>query len=215
MTGLLLGVLGVFLILVTDEILWRFRVVRGEVSRKLVHIWVGTYIAIWPFIMGWEAIQLLAAAMLVVISISRQFRIFKGIHNVKRRTYGEYFFPISVGLCALITDSKWIFMASILHLSLADGLAALVGTRFGKRTYYRIFGQNKSWVGTGTFLLLSGYIIFVAVAGDIGDFASVSPLVVIWLPLLATAAEGVAVYGTDDLLVPLVVVTVMEALTRT
>ncbi len=215
MLGPILGLVGVFIIVASYEILWRLGVVRGEFSRRMVHIWVGTYIAIWPFFMSWEAIQILAAAMLVVVSLSRRFHILKGIHSVNRRTYGEYFFPISVGLCSLITDSKWIFMASILHLSLADGLAGLIGTRFGKRTYYRIFGQNKSWIGTGTFLLLSVYIVFVAVAGDIGAFATVSPLVVIWLPLLATAAESVAVYGTDDLLVPLIVVTVMELLTTT
>jgi len=212
MLEIFFGLAGVFIILATDELLWRLKVVRGELSRKIAHIWVGTYIAIWPFFMTMEQVQLLAAVMLAVVAISRRYHVFQSIHAIKRRTYGELFFPISVGLCALITDSKWIFMASILHLSLADGLAALAGTYFGKHTRYKIFGQYKSWIGSLTFLLLSTYIIFTAVAGDIGEFANASPWLVIWLPLLATAVESVTVYGTDDLAVPLVVVLALETL---
>ena len=211
LAGPMLGVAGVFIILAFDELFWRLRIFEGELSRKLAHIWVGTYIAIWPFFMTMEQIVVLSVAMLAVVTISRRYQIFKSIHDVKRRTYGEFFFPISIGICALLTDSKWIFMASILHLSLADGFAALAGTYFAGKTRYKIFGGYKSWVGTGTFLLLSTYIIFVAVAGDIGEFASVDSTIVIWLPLVATVVEGVATYGADDLLVPLVVTGILEA----
>lgn len=211
MLEILIAVAGVFIILITDELFWRFRIFKGELSRKLAHIWVGTYIAIWPFFLTMREIQLLALAMLIVVTISRRYQIFKSIHSVKRRTYGEYFFPISIGVCALITDSQWIFMASILHLSLADGFAALAGTYFAGRTKYKIFGAYKSWVGTGTFLLLSTYIIFVSVAGNIGEFANVESSIVLWLPLVATLAESVAVYGVDDLLVPVVVAGILEA----
>lgn len=210
MIGPLIGVLGVFIIITTDELFWRLKVFQGELSRKLAHIWVGTYISIWPFFMTMRQIQILALAMLIVVTISRRYQIFKSIHAIKRRTYGEYLFPLSIGLCALITDSKWIFMASILHLSLADGFAALAGTYFAGKTRYKIFGQYKSWIGSGTFLLLSTYIIFVAVAGNIGEFATVDSSIVIWLPFVATVAESIAVYGTDDLLVPLIVAGILE-----
>ena len=210
MPGALLGLSGVFVILMTDEILWRLKVLRGEPSRGLVHIAVGTFIAFWPFFMSMRAIQIIALLMLVVIAISRKFHIFQGIHAVKRRTYGEFFFPISVGLCALITDSSVVFMAAVLHLSVADGLASLIGTKFGGKTKYRIFGQNKSWLGTASFYVISLGIMAVVGIGNIELFLHANVWLLAALPLIATAAESVAVYGTDDLVVPLIVVSVLQ-----
>lgn len=215
MAGALLGVCGVFVILMTDEILWRLKVLRGEASRKLVHLLVGTFIAFWPFIMTMTAIQILAVAMLVVVALSRQYHIFQGIHAIKRLTYGEYFFAISVGLTAYITDSKWIFVAAILHLSLADGLAALVGKRFGKKNHYKILTQYKSLAGTATFCLVSFVITAVCVLIDIELYTRANVWIIACLPLFATLAESVGVYGTDDLVVPLLVVGVLETIKTT
>jgi dolichol kinase len=212
MPGALLGLSGVFIILMTDEIFWRFKILRGEPSRGLVHILVGTFIAFWPFFMSMRAIQVIAALMLVVIAISRRYRIFQGIHAVKRRTYGEFFFPISVGICALVTQSDLIFMAAILHLSLADGLASLLGTRFGGKTKYRIFGQNKSWIGTGAFYLISLLIMVYVGIVHVDLFLHANVWFLAALPIAATLAESVAVYGTDDLVVPILVVVALNAL---
>lgn len=210
MSGALLGICGVFLIIMTDELLWRLKVLRGEKSRGLVHVLVGCYIASWPFFMSMGVIQLIALAMLIVIALSRRFHIFQGIHAVKRKTYGEFFFPISVGLCALITQTDLIFMAAILHLSLADGLASLVGTKWGGSTKYRVFGQNKSWLGTGVFYVLSTAIIGSITLGNMHLFLHANVWVLALLPLIASVIEGLAVYGTDDLLVPLVVIGVLQ-----
>lgn len=212
MAGVLFGVCVVFVILMTDEILWRLKLLRGEPSRQLVHILVGSFIAFWPFLMSFEAIQLLALAMLVVITISRKYKIFQGIHAVKRRTYGEYFFPISVGIAALVTDSKAIFAASILHLSLADGLAAWLGSRHGDKTRYRVFGQNKSWFGTLTFLAVSICIIGGVAFTQMDHFIYANVWLLALLPILTAGLESIAVYGTDDLVVPLVVLFALKSL---
>ncbi len=214
MTGILLGLAGVFIILVVDEIFWRLHILRGEVSRKLVHVLVGTYVAFWPFMMEFKDIQLLSLAMLVVIAVSRKFHIFQSIHDVKRKTLGEFFFPLSIGICALITQSEWVFAAAILHMSLADGLAALVGVSFGDSTRYRIFGKTKSWVGTITFYLTSLFIVSLVLLYKIETYDIYSVLIGASLPIVATLAESIAIYGTDDLLVPIVVCSMLELMQR-
>ena len=212
MSGALLGICGVFLIITTDELLWRLKALRGEKSRGLVHVLVGSFIATWPFFMSMRAIQLIALAMLVVIATSRKYHIFQGIHAVKRRTYGEFFFPISVGLCALITQTDLIFMAAILHLSLADGLASLIGTRWGGKSKYKIFGQSKSWLGTAVFYAISTAIIGFTTLGHMDLYLHANVWVLALLPLAASAVEGVAVYGSDDLVVPLMIVGTLQYL---
>lgn len=212
MLGPFLGVLGILVVLLIDEVFWRLNVVRGEASRKIDHIIIGSYIAIWPFMMSMREIQILAVAMLVVISISHRYHIFQSIHAIKRRTYGEYFFPISVGVVAAITSSPWIFMAAILHLSLADGLAAIVGSKFGKITKYRIFGQSKTLIGTAFFFVISQLIITIMLVGNFKEFQTISVWIIVWLPLVASLAEAVAVYGTDDLVVPILIAVILETL---
>jgi phytol kinase len=208
----LLGIGGVFFILFTDELLWRLKMLRGEKSRGLVHVLVGSFVAFWPFFMSMRAIQIIALAMLVVIAISRKYHIFQSIHAVKRRTYGEFFFPISIGLAALITRTDLIFMAAILHLSLADGLASLVGTRWGGKTKYNFLGQTKSWLGTGVFYVISLGIISAVTFGHMDLFLHANVWLLALLPVVAALTEGVAVYGTDDLIVPLLVVGVLQYL---
>jgi phytol kinase len=212
MLGPFFGILGVFLILILDELLWRLKVVRGELSRQIVHIAVGTYIAFWPFVMSMKEIQILAVAMLVVVSISRRYHIFQSIHAVKRRTYGEFFFPISVGLVALMTESGWVFAAAVMHLSVADGLASYVGSTWGKSSAYKILGQNKSWIGTLTFFVSSLLIITTMLVIENGRYEVANTWLALCLPLVATVSEGLAVYGTDDLVVPLIVAGILESL---
>jgi dolichol kinase len=86
-------------------------------------------------------------------------------------------------------------------MSLADGLAAIVGTKLGAGNQYFVFGHRKSVAGTATFAAIS-VLIFV------GYFAVV-PFAFTWwfVPVVAAATvlENVAVEGLDNLLVPLLV----------
>lgn len=212
MAGALVGIFGVILIVVTDEIFWRLKVLRSEPSRALAHVLTGAFIAFWPFFMSMRAIFVLSIIAFIGIAISRRLRIFQSIHAVKRRTYGEFFFPIGIGLCALITDSSYIFMAAILHLSVADGLASMLGTRFGKRTKFKVLGQNKSWIGTAVFYLISLTVMAYVGIVHVDLFLHANVWLLALLPVIATLTEAVSVYGTDDLTVPLVVIIILQLL---
>ncbi len=212
MLGPLFGIVGVLIILVTGELFWRLRIFKGEFTREFTHILAGTFVAFWPFFMTFEQIQVIAGLAIIAIAVSRRYHIFQSIHAVKRRTYGEFFFPLSVLLVAGITDSKAIFVAAILHLSLADGLAAYIGTRYGQKNSYKILGQTKSLYGTAAFLATSLLIMAAALISDVAAFSTISVWLVVWLPVMATLTESIAVYGTDDLLVPLLVAIVLQSL---
>jgi dolichol kinase len=45
-------------------------------------------------------------------------------------------------------------------MSLADGLAAVIGTRYGNRQKYLVLGYTKSVLGTLTFFVVSLGILF-------------------------------------------------------
>lgn len=196
----ILSIFIVFLVLCVSELGWRKHWFDNEVGRKFVHITVGSFVAFWPFFMSWNQIRLLSVAFLAVVLTSNYFKIFHAINSVQRPTYGEVFFAATVGLLTLITHSKGIYAAALLQMSLADGFAAIVGTRFGRDNKYHLIGHSKSIVGTATFLvislaLLTGYSLFsvhgLPIAFVVGGAVS------------AALIENLAAFGLDNLLVPL------------
>jgi dolichol kinase len=129
--SLILSVCAVFCILVLSELWHRRHAGSNELSRKFVHVTVGSFVAFWPFFLSWNQIVFLSGAFLVGIAASKYLNIFQAIHSVQRPTWGEIFFAMAVGIIALVTQSKGIYAAALLQMSLADGLAAVIGGRFG------------------------------------------------------------------------------------
>jgi len=201
----------VLLILIISEVLWNAKVLKGEFGRKFVHIIVGSFVAFWPFYMSFRTIQLISIAFLVVVLASRRLKIFKAIRTVDRESWGDILFAVGVGLTATIAPNDWVFMVAILNLSLADGIAAIVGKRLGKNNRYKVFGYEKSIAGTMAFWLVSLAILLVAL--NFGSNQAVSLAVVMWLPLAAAALENVAILGFDNIFVPLLVVLILNPMT--
>lgn len=196
-----------FCILLGAEYLSRSKDIHAELTRKLVHVAVGSFVAFWPFFLSWRQIQLLSLAFFVVICLSIKFNIFRSIHAVKRSIIGELLFAVVIGLLATIASNEWVFMAAMLHLSLADGLAAVVGIGWGDNNSYRVFGRMKSLAGSVAFLITSFCILaaYGLFAGSATSFATL-----LWLPFLATAVENLAVQGTDNLVMPLAIALVLS-----
>lgn len=197
----LLSVLAVLIVLLISELGWRKHWMRGEFGRKFVHITVGSFVAFWPFFLSWDEIRLLSLAFLVVVVISDRLKLFHAINSVQRPTFGEICFAAVVGLLTFVTHSKGVYAASLLQMSLADGFAAIFGTRFGRDNKYHLWGHHKSVVGTLAFLLTSLIILIgYSVWGH-----SLSIAVIVLGAAVAAAIENVAPLGLDNLLVPLFV----------
>jgi len=202
MLALLLTVLAVLALLLINELWWRSRDVHTEFGRKFIHVTVGGFVAFWPFFLSWRQIELLSLAFLVVVIASKYLRLFQAIHSVQRPTLGELFFAVAVGSVALVTHDKWIYAAALMQMAFADGLAAIIGVQYGNRLKYLIFKHPKSAVGTLTF-----FVVSLAVMLAYGHYSGVSVTIgyALLVSALATALENVAVFGLDNLLVPLLV----------
>jgi phytol kinase len=159
-------------------------------------------VAFWPFFLSWHQIQFLSLAFLAVVAVSKYLNIFQAIHSVQRPTWGEFCFAGAVGLVTLVTQNKFIYAAALLQMALADGLAAVVGVRYGNKQKYLIFGRTKSLAGTLTFfvasvLILVGFSRWSGMPLSLGFALLVS--------VLASLLESLAVRGFDNLLVPILV----------
>jgi phytol kinase len=207
---ILLTVLAVLALILIGEFWWRKQRLHTEFTRKFVHITVGSFVAFWPFFLSWNEIRLLSVAFLVVVGVSKYFHLFRAIHSVQRPTLGELFFALAVGGITLITQDKWIYMTALLQMSLADGFAAVIGTRYGQRFRYIVFGHAKSLLGTLTFFIVSA-IILVGFSRKSG--IHLSSAFILDLSVAASLIENIGVAGLDNLLVPVLVAGALQLLT--
>jgi phytol kinase len=207
--ALIVTVAIVFTVLIVSELWWRIRKPHDEFSRKFVHITVGSFAAFWPYFLSWNQILFLSASFIAVVLASQYFGIFKAIHAVERPTWGETCFAVAVGALAILTKVPAIYTVALLHMGLADGVAALVGTAYGKTNSYKVLGHVKSVVGSLTFLAISLCLLL--------GYATVAPspingLVIAGLAIAATTLENFAVRGLDNLLVPVLIAAVLTLL---
>jgi phytol kinase len=196
----------VFVLLFGSELWWRRKQPHSELSRKFIHITVGTFVAFWPFFLSWNQIRVLALGFIIVVAVSKWLNVFQSIHSVQRPTWGEIFFALVVGLLTFVTHSKAIYAVSLLQMSLADGFAAIVGVQYGKRHRYYVFGHPKSVQGTAMFAV-SALVILIAYSLHSHHL---SALYIAGLVGASTLAENVAAFGLDNLIVPLLIALVLE-----
>jgi len=198
----ILTILAVGVILICSELWYRARGLESEFSRKFVHITVGSFTAFWPFFMSWNNIRFLSASFLVAVAASKYLKVFTAIHSVQRPTWGELFFAAVAGALTFATNNKWVFAASLLQMSLADGFAAVVGIRLGKNNRYKVFGHTKSVAGSLTFFIFS--VVILLGLSHFSAYDLSLPRVTL-ISVLATFIENVGVRGSDNLLVPMLV----------
>lgn len=198
-----------FAVLCIGEFGWRKGWLKNEIGRKFVHIIVGSFVAFWPLFLTWNQILFLSAAFVVVVGVSKYFGILRAIHSIQRPTWGEIFFAVSVGLLALLTQDGWMYMAALLHMSLADGLAAIIGTQFGKRNQYNVLGHVKSVAGSMTFFFVS---VAILIGYSIGTDTPISWTVLAGTSLAATVLENTSTRGLDNITVPVWVAVVLSKL---
>ncbi|NJL67301.1 MAG: phosphatidate cytidylyltransferase [Microcoleus sp. SM1_3_4] len=193
------------LILLLAEGLSRFTSVDSEVSRKVVHIGTGNVILLawWLEIPGWVGIAagILAGAIAL---ISYQIPILPSLNSINRRSLGTFFYAVSI---AVLVAWFWPLQhqeyaaLGILVMTWGDGLAAVLGQKYGKHLY-RVWGMQKSWEGSATMFLVSFAVsssILLSVQGSVWQTWAVSAVVAV----VAASLESVSLWGIDNLTVPI------------
>lgn len=182
------------------EYFWRTKKISAETARKFMHIFGGVLIAFWPLYLSWNYIQALMITITVFIVVLRVTGLVKCLFAVKRRTIGDVLYPLTVGALAFIEPPQALFILVVLQIALADGMAAVIGEKYGRSNSYNVLGYKKSVAGTlacfgASFLIVGGIYIF-------GHFSGTVPLAALALmPAAVTLVENVGVYGIDNTLI--------------
>lgn len=201
------GLVAIFLgaIVLSAELLHRYTSTDPEKVRKVVHIGTGNVILLawWLGIPGWVGISAAIIASVIAL-LSYKFPILSGINSVGRQSFGTFFYAVSMGvLIAWFWPQQQPEYAAmgILVMTWGDGLAAIIGQRFGKHPY-QLWGIKKSWEGSLTMCLVSYLVtalILLAIQGNIWP----TWIVPIAVAIAATILEAFSKLGIDNLTVPI------------
>lgn len=178
------------------ERLVRTRNVPTEITRRVAHILACLFALLVHAVLPFWLFIVCSVVFAALMWLSRHFHVFTAIHKVRRRSLGDVYLPLGIGVAALLGGSDAaVFVAAVLILGLADVAAGLVGD------YLR--SSRKTWWGSGAFLGVS--VIVLALCG----FGLVPVIVV---ALLATATERYSPLGTDNISIPLVAAALLAVL---
>jgi phytol kinase len=192
-------------IVLLAELGHRWQWFSAEQSRKIVHIGTGNVIALaWLLqLPAWVGITSAVLAGIITL-ISYWLPILPGVNSVGRKSYGTFFYAVSMGLLiAIFWPLKHPEYAAIgiLVMAWGDGLAAIIGQKWG-RNPYQILGNSKSLEGTATLLLVS-YIVTTVVL-----YITHGNLLYVWLvgmpvAIVAVILESISQFGIDNITLPL------------
>ena len=208
---LLLLSAGFLVLFLIGEVLYHRYKVRAEYTRKFAHITVGLLALSFPYYLSshWQVL-ILSSIFLIILLLAKRFKMLQHIHAVKRRTYGSYLYPPTVYGCFLLgsyKDFTLYFYIPILVMAVSDPVAALTGSKWGKKITGKEF--SKTFLGSLMFFLSA----IIATLILIVDTTEYSPLNILFISFLVGAvgmfAEVISYKGWDNFTIPLAVVILM------
>lgn len=195
----------VVLVVLLAEGVNRFSQASSELVRKIIHIGTGNVILLawWLKIPAWIGITASILASAVTL-LSCYVPLLPSLSSKGRQSWGTFFYSVSIGVLIAwfwsIGQPQYAALG-ILVMTWGDGLAALVGQRFGQHRY-RLWGMQKSWEGSLTMAGLSFAVTSLILLGTYGNLWQIW-LVSGTIAIVATGLEAFSRYGIDNLTVPL------------
>ncbi len=186
----------IILLVISDKLLGKY----VNFSRKFLHIMVGNVLFILPIFDTWWVMSLLAAAPFIVLTfLMSPYSPVKSIRNRMSKSghgLGLVYYSISWTVLALLFfNQPWIIAIGIAAMSYGDGMASLIGMKYGKNKY-NITGDIKSLEGSVTMFLVLLVTLWIVL---IYYQVNIKPLVIVAVSLVATILEGITPKGLDNL----------------
>ncbi len=190
----------------------KFHLVKSEGIRKFIHI--ATSFLIFPVIYGIKepALRYVGPLFFVffnaIASYGGMGRAI-GLSDEKRHI-GLVIYPLSVLFLVFLFNKGYMSAESaasgVLIMGLGDGMAALIGTKWGKHKYKVFKLGEKSVEGTFSMFVASFLVVYI-----------ISPcrvLAALFVALFSSLVENISPSGVDNATVPILSSLLLEVLCR-
>jgi phytol kinase len=177
-------------------------------SRKFLHIMTGNIAFILPLFQTREIMAFLAAGPFILFTFLMSpyspIKSMRGKTSEAGHGLGLVYYAITWTILAYVFfDHREIIAMAILAMSYGDGLASLIGIKYGKRKY-TVFKDTKSYVGSLAMFLCTFLLLVIAVVFYTEPLTTRSVAYMLCMAGVATVVEGITPLGLDNLSVPFV-----------
>ena len=195
----------IFMIIGISTILQKKNILGDEGARKFIHIGVSNWWILAMFFFTDENkvwFAMIAPFTFIILNyLSYRLNILKAMERGGKGNLGTVYFPISLLILVALTfgvvDNPFIGAVGILVMGYGDGLAAVIGKRFGKR----MLVNGKSFEGSLTMFIASFVVTFVI--ATFTQSIGIALLLAMGVAAFATLIELFTPKGLDNLSVPL------------
>ncbi|MGV8139395.1 MAG: diacylglycerol/polyprenol kinase family protein [Mangrovibacterium sp.] len=208
--------LGIGILLIFNELNYRRLKVKGEITRKFAHFTATLATVPFPYIFSSHWYVLILAAIFFVVLFATQYgKQLKSIHDIERKSVGSYLLPFSIYIAFLIScllNNKFVYILPMLILAVCDPMAAILGMSTKKNNgKINLFGikTTKTVIGSCAFLVTSFIISLIALYFHRGVFDLKTFWLAMTVSLAGTLAELFSWRGSDNLSIPIAVITVL------
>lgn len=205
--GLLVSFAFLGAVIVFAFVLGKRTSISSETMRKIIHIGVSNWWFIEVSYFTTLAYALVGPIFFIIANSLFTFRDwgkYIGMDD-RKRNYGLIYFPVSLLLLVIAQYQGLLSVLScsvgVLVMGYGDGLAALIGKKWGKRKL-NIPSGGKTYLGTMVMFVVSFLITFLALLSTtltIGTVVGVALLVA----LVSAVVEAITPLGLDNITVPL------------
>ncbi|MFA5471604.1 MAG: diacylglycerol/polyprenol kinase family protein [Acholeplasmataceae bacterium] len=202
--GLIVSYVFIFLVIGISTVLQKKNVLKDEGARKFIHIGVAHWWIIAMVFFDNVYFAIIPPITFIILNYaSYKMNLIKSMERGGKGNLGTVYFPISLLILVLLTftdvigASTYIGAIGILIMGYGDGLAAVIGKKYGKHPL--AFG--KSFEGSITMFIVSFLVTFVILI-RYGSLAS-AVLVGLGVAIAGTVIELFTPKGLDNLTVPL------------
>lgn len=209
----ILSIIYVFAVVGIMDFLVKKKNFPQDISRKLVHIAAGSWLIAWLFFddLHWSRYFNIAPAFIwTVLLLLKGFTASSDDEAVKTMTRtgdrrellkGPLYFTVVMCLMGTVYYKTPIALTAMGILGWGDGLAPVVGKRFGKHKFFIL--SEKSIEGSLAFLIFG---FFGALLFNLFFYESIDIGFILAMAILATFVEAVSPKDLDNLLIPLSII---------
>jgi dolichol kinase len=202
----LLVVLFVYAVIIgSAEVFYRLKF-DSFLVRKVAHTTCGVLTAFLPSFLDLQFTVIAGLLLCIFVVISKKWKLFKGVEDNHRSSWGTLYFPIGFVLCALAfwNVNTLIFSGATLVLGFADAGAAIFGKRFGVRKYAN---NTKTYLGSLFFVFITMIIVtgvYNQYHAGLAGFGFARVVIVIVGSVLTAFVESLFSKGEDNIYIPMV-----------
>jgi len=181
--------------------------IAPETKRKIVHVLTGLISLSFPWLFS-SPLPILVMIFVALVTmatlrspLANNTAMSSVLHDVQRRSYGEFYILISIGFLSLSSGNPVLYVLPLTVIALSDTASALIGTKYGKKRLM-VFEGEKTIEGSAAFFIVTLLIslILLMLLTEIADINLL--LLSLIVAVFCTFIESDSWKGLDNLFVP-------------